>query len=877
MDSSTGKSEHKVEPPGAAGSELQAIRGWRLFLRRQGRRISALLTVVVFALVGVAIYRLTGEVRYADVIAALRSTDPVAVAAAVFFTALSFFALTLYDVDALEYVGRKLPYSEVALIAFSAYAVGNTAGFGPLSGGAIRYRAYSRLDVTPEEIGRVVAFVTLAFGLGLAGVAALSLLAIGGEVANLLGVSAFSLRLAAGVVIAALGTLLIVGRGGRVLHFGRFSLRLPDSRTMSRQFLVTCLDVAASATVLYVLLPPSVDIGWPTFLGLYAVAIGLGVLSHVPAGLGVFDAIIVAALHQTANVDEVLGSLVLYRIIYYVLPLLVAMAATITVETRRQLAHPAIVSLRRLGARLSPSLVSALTLVVATMLIFAGATPLPSEGYAIFAELLPLPVIEAAHFLSSLLGLALFVSARGLSQRLDGAWWLAMLSSLAGFVLALVNTSTFVGAGLLAFLAFSLFATRRLFNRPASLFAQALTIPWLVAMALVCAGALFILFFVYRDVDYRHELWWQFELSGDAPRGLRAMLGVVIAASVISLASLLRPAVTPVPPQSRELDGAVGIIESQGMADPNLVRMGDKNVLYSADGRAFLMYGRQGRSWIALFDPVGPVDAWAELVWRFLEAARAVGCRPVFYQISPASLAACADAGMRAYRLGEIAVVDLRTFSLEGAKWSKLRGALGRMEREGLAFEVVPVTGVAAILGELEAVSDAWLAVHKTREKGFSLGAFEPDYILSQPVAVLRQRGRIVAFANLLLSGTRQEASVDLMRFSPEAPKGVMDMLFARIMLRLREEGYETFNLGMAPLSGMASHDAAPVWDVIGRAIFEHGERYYNFKGLRAFKEKFHPTWQPRYLAVPGGVSPALALLDATLLIGSGLKGVLGK
>jgi len=147
----------------------------------------------------------------------------------------------------------------------------------------------------------------------------------------------------------------------------------------------------------------------------------------------------------------------------------------------------------------------------------------------------------------------------------------------------------------------------------------------------------------------------------------------------------------------------------------------------------------------------------------------------------------------------------------------------------------------------------------------------------AQPVAILRHEGRIVAFANLLLTDTREEASIDLMRFAPDAPKGAMDFLFVRLMTTLRDQGYRHFNLGMAPLSGLSRREVAPVWDRVANTFYEHGERYYNFKGLRAFKSKFHPGWQPRYLAVAGGLNPVLALLDATLLIGGGLKGVVKK
>lgn len=834
-------------------------------------------TAVVLLIVGFATFQLTSEVRYDDVVLALKATPWLSIVFAVAFTALSFLALTFYDLGALYYVKRKLPYVDVALTAFAAYAVGNTAGFGPLSGGAIRYRAYSRLAVKPEEIAGVIAFVTLAFGLGLASIASLSLLAIAPEIAPLVGFDPSWLRVIAILVLVGLGGLMVAGRGGRVMHLGRIAVRLPDSRTASRQFLICVLDIAASATVLYVLLPDGI-MGWPAFLAVYSVAVGLGVLSHVPAGLGVFETVIIAALGQTANIDAVLGALVLYRLIYHVLPLLLAVIFVIGTEVRGLYHRPAASSLRRVGGRLTPTLLATLALVLAAMLVFSSVTPTPDENLAFLSGYVPLPVLEGAHFLASLLGLVLFIAARGLARRLDGAWWAALVIALVALLFSLVKAVALVEAGLLAFFVVSLLATRRIFDRPATFTSERLTPSWLSAMLALCFFAGIVLLFVYRDVEYSNRLWWQFELSAEAPRGLRAVLGLTIFSGAVALWSLMRPARGPAAlPSDVALQNAIAIARKQDMSDANLVRMNDKSLMFSQDGRAFIMYGRQARSWIALFDPIGPRDAWPDLIWQFVEAARSCGCRPVFYQVSPAGLSYYADAGLRAFRLGELALMDLATFELKGGKWANLRQTVSRGQRDGLTFEMVEPDSVAAIVGELAAVSDSWLAHHRAKEKGFSLGAFDADYIAGQPVAVLRVERRIVAFANILVTDTLAEGSVDLMRFSPDAPKGSMDFLFVSVIEALRAQGFKTFNLGMAPLAGFSERRSSPVWDKVGRTVFEHGERFYNFKGLKAFKSKFHPQWQPRYMAAGGGINPVLALMDATFLIGGGVKGIMKK
>ena len=135
----------------------------------------------------------------------------------------------------------------------------------------------------------------------------------------------------------------------------------------------------------------------------------------------------------------------------------------------------------------------------------------------------------------------------------------------------------------------------------------------------------------------------------------------------------------------------------------------------------------------------------------------------------------------------------------------------------------------------------------------------------------------MVAFASLMTTEIKEEASVDLMRHLPDAPRGTMDFLFARLMLYFQDQGFKRFCLGMAPLSGMAEHPLAPAWHRVGRLLFAHGENFYNFQGLRSFKEKFDPVWEPRYLTAAGGLGPLIALTDVAALISGGLRGVISK
>ncbi|MEO8615519.1 MAG: phosphatidylglycerol lysyltransferase domain-containing protein, partial [Luteolibacter sp.] len=144
-------------------------------------------------------------------------------------------------------------------------------------------------------------------------------------------------------------------------------------------------------------------------------------------------------------------------------------------------------------------------------------------------------------------------------------------------------------------------------------------------------------------------------------------------------------------------------------------------------------------------------------------------------------------------------------------------------------------------------------------------------------VAVVTKKGVPCAFANLWCGGNREELSVDLMRHSVEAPSCVMDFLFTELFLWGKAEGYQWFGLGMAPLSGMVAHPLAPLWQKLGALIYLRGSAFYNFQGLREFKEKFNPEWEPRYLAVTGSWQLPAALTDITALIGGGWRNVIGR
>ena len=221
--------------------------------------------------------------------------------------------------------------------------------------------------------------------------------------------------------------------------------------------------------------------------------------------------------------------------------------------------------------------------------------------------------------------------------------------------------------------------------------------------------------------------------------------------------------------------------------------------------------------------------------------------------------------------------MSLTDFSLEGSAHRTLRSVHNHFQKSDCTIEVSPAEQTAALLPELKAISDSWLETKHTREKSFSLGFFNEEYLARCPLALVRREGQIVAFANVLAGAERQELSIDLMRHRTDAPGGIMDTLFVELMLWGQAQGFRWFSMGMAPLAGLEAGPLSPVWNRLADVLYRHGEHFYNFQGLRQYKEKFHPEWSPRYLASQGGLALPQTLGDIATLIAGGVGGLVGR
>lgn len=854
--------------------------GW---LHRQRHLIGLGLSLLLFGLALLACWHLVREINPDQVRDSLAAVPPRALFAAMLATVLGFLLMLAYEWSASRYADVRLPASTLALGGFCAFAIGNAVGLSALSGGSVRYRLYTRNGLGAGDVARMSLFASLSLGISLPILAALAALFDLADASAALRLPAPLLALlAVAVLLAALALGLLLARrrlaerpapGCWQVDLGRFSLRLPGVRMSLVQLLISSLDVLIAASVLYCLLPEAPP--FSSFVLIYMLALAAGVLSHVPGGVGVFEAVLLAAFSSRIDPAGLVAAMLLYRLLYVLLPLLAAGLLLLAVEARR-LWFPRQVA--RVASNLAVPLLALLVFCAGAVLLFSGVTPTMDEHLEALGFLMPPPLIAASHLAASLVGTLCLLLAQGLRRRLSAAWVLTLVLLCLGVVLSLLKGFDWPEALVLAAIAGLLALFRREFYRPSRLLDMPASGLALAATSGVIAASVWLLLFVYQDVAYSHQLWWQFELDGNAPRGLRAALGSALVLLAVGLTWLLRAT----PPSIRLPDGetlarARTIVEASRQPEGGLALSGDKALLFHPDGQAFLMYARRGRSLVALFDPIGPPAARAELIWQFRDLCDRHHARPVFYQVRAENLPGYIDIGLTALKLGEEALVDLHTFDLasNGKEMKALRYTWNRGQRDGLSLEL-HAPG-AAPLDALQGISAAWLAGKQVREKGFSLGRFSPEYLAHFRVAVVRFEGRAVAFANLLECQTRAVASLDLMRVLPDAPKSTMEFLMLGLIQQFQGEGYARFSLGMVPLAGLQTRKGAPLPLRLGALVFDRGESFYNFQGLRRFKDKFLPQWEPRYLAVPAGLDPWVALADTAALIAGGLGGLVRR
>lgn len=599
----------------------------------------------------------------------------------------------------------------------------------------------------------------------------------------------------------------------------------------------------------------------------YAMTFLFWIISPTPNGIGVVEGLM-PVVYTSLGLDTATATVITltFRGLAFWLPFLIGFVLL------RQLNMFGVQerSLARLG---QVKLIAFLTAVMGLLNVLSASTPALAERAAILGRFSPLAVTWGGDITAVLAGFSLMILAYGLTQRKQIAWWLTLLVLALSMISHLLKGLDYEEATLAALLAGYLLWQRGHF--------QTRSDPPTVRLGLkiLVAALAFTLFygtlgFYLLDNHYsmNFDLWAAFRqtvvmFTQFYDPGLQPVTGFghyfansiyLIGAGtlLIGLFMLLRPVIVRQPATEAEWTRAREIVEKYGRsAIARFLLFPDKFYWFSSGG-SMVGYAVRGKTAVALGDPVGPPEDAAAAIHGFRDYCHHQGWQPAFYQTLPDYLAHYKAAGFEAICTGHEAIVDLHTFSLAGKAGKPFRTASSHVSKLGYRAEIVTPPLSAALFQELQVVNDEWLTMMHGKEKQFSLGWFDETYLNSSPLIVVRDRDNgVVAFANILSEYSKNEVTVDLMRRRRETANGTMDYLFAELFQWCQEQGYDSFNLGLSSLAGVGEDPADPAMEKALHYVYDHVNQFYNFQGLHAFKEKFDPTWEPRYIIFPGATT----------------------
>lgn len=498
--------------------------------------------------------------------------------------------------------------------------------------------------------------------------------------------------------------------------------------------------------------------------------------------------------------------------------------------------------------------------------------PVPTEQPEWLRVLFPIDFPGSPRSVTLLCGFALVLAAIHLWSLRRRAWQLSLVLSAASIAVNVKNSWQPEDVLFGAVTAALLWSSGKNFPRASSTLPLASAIrrvagAYLVAGMYGAAG-----FWLLEPAEFNRNFHWveailctvrrMFFLGDSALLPITAygawfldsLFWISLAAFLYSGFVLIRPVAYRFTVNWGELDLAERIAMVHGRtAQDYFKHWPDKTYFFSSSRQSFLGYRVVNHYALALGDPVGPAEDAKATIAEFVAFCQERGWRMGFHQAGTEFLEAYESLGFRRMKVGEDAIVDLSRFSLTGSAMKEFRNTVTRLERLGYRVERVDSPLSEPLFEELKRISDSWLQIPGHREREFTLGRFERWYVQSTPIYVaFDANNQAVAFLNLVPSYDPALATVDLMRRGRETVNGLMDYLFAKVFLDLKERGVQRFSLGMAPLSdqngtGTMSQDERLVHWIMNRMPF-----LFRSDSLRRFKAKYAHEWTPRYAIYQG-------------------------
>ena len=625
--------------------------------------------------------------------------------------------------------------------------------------------------------------------------------------------------------------------------------------------------------------------GFGSLVAGYSMAILFWIVSPTPQGVGVVEAVL-ALVYTSLGVpaNNALVIALAYRGFTFWLPMIIGVvvlqrARSFRVEQRTR-------------ARVAEVWVaSALVALMGMISVFSALTPSLGSRLVIIDPLLTTGIRHGARLAAALSGFFLILVSNGLRRRKRVAWLISMLLLTIALASHMLKGLDYEEASVALALIIWLWTLRSQFRSMSDSpsVKQGVVVLALAALFTLVYGTLgfYLLdrhfsvnFSLSAAINQTLTMFFAFYSPGLEPltgfgRYFASSIYVVGMSTVgYSLLLLLRPVFLRQPATPQEHAQALEIVEKHGRSSlAPIALLPDKSYLFSSGGSVISFVATAGVG-LALGDPIGPESDAAQAIEEFKELCHKHDWQPAFYQTLPDHIESYKASGLSTICIGHEAIVDLHSFTLEGSSVKQLRTSLNKLTKLGYETVVVDPPIDDLLLEEIRLVSNDWLMMMNGSEKRFSLGWFDDDYIRNCKIMLIRsvEDGTIAAFANIVSEYQLNECTIDLMRRSKDAPSGTMDVLFVSLFQWAKAQGFDTFNMGLSPLAGVGVKNEDPVVERALNFIYKHVNQFYSFQGLHAYKEKFGPSWSPRYLVYSGATSlPATAYAIVRADAGAGL------
>lgn len=521
----------------------------------------------------------------------------------------------------------------------------------------------------------------------------------------------------------------------------------------------------------------------------------------------------------------------------------------------------------------SVRVVAILTAAMGIVNVLSAVTPSMRYRLRLLEEYSPLQVTRGGHLTSALAGFALLLLAVNLWRRKRVAWLLTVLVLTASVVTHLLKGLDYEEAALATLLLIILLIWRSHFHArsdPPSIRQAISTLFAALAFTIVYGTAGFYLldkhfrasFSLLAALRQTIVMFTQFYDPGLQPitgfgRYFADSIYIVgVLTTGYALLLLIRPVLARHRLSPDESARAWEIVKTYGHTSLARLTLLDDKLYYFSPGGSFIAYVVEGRTALALGDPIGPARNFSSCIEGFKRFCSINDWLPAFYQVLPDYLKLYQRAEFRSIQIGNEGIVDLACFNLEGGQRRSIRSSVNKMKRLGYKAEVLMPPHSPVLLSVLNDISNEWLSDHNTSEMRFSVGWFDEAYLDTCPILVVRNsEGAIEAFANIITEFKADEVTADMMRHLANAEKGQMDFLFVSLFEWAKARGYARFNFGLSALSGIGEKPEDPAIERALAYVFEHVHRFYNFKGVHDYKDKFGPVWSPRYLVFPNVMS----------------------